>query len=320
MESAIVLDGVSKRYGDKWAVRDVSAVIEAGTIVALLGPNGAGKTTAMSLMLGLARPTRGTIRILGGNPVKPATRKRIGVMLQQVSLPAKVQVRELIDLFCSYYEQPLDAKLLLEMADLAPFARKEAVKLSGGQQRRLQFALAMAGNPQVLFLDEPTVGMDVSARRGFWEHLRATAGHEGRTIVLTTHHMEETDSIADRVLLMQDGQIMVDGSVEEVKLRAGNRYVSFLAGPTVTTSDVFALPAVHDVTWSGRHVRITTYQPDTVLRAIITQNLDAKHFEISQGQLEDAFLSLMHRSDVDGSDVDGSDVDGSDASGSDTEG
>lgn len=292
MEPAIVLDGVSKKYGDKMAVAQVSARIESGTIVALLGPNGAGKTTAISLMLGLSHPTRGSVRVFGENPIKTSTRKHFGVMLQQVSLPAKVQVRELINLFRSYYERPLGLDALLKMADLEEFARKEAVKLSGGQQRRLQFALATAGNPDILFLDEPTVGMDVSARRGFWEHLRSSAGQNGRTIILTTHHLDEADAIADRILLMQDGRITADGSVVDIKARAGNRYVSFVAGPNVRQEDVAALPAVDEAEWSGRHVRIRTSQPDDVLRAIIGRELDASHFEISQGQLEDAFISL----------------------------
>lgn len=292
MQTAITLERVVKRYGEKTAVDDVSFGIEAGSIVALLGPNGAGKTTAISMMLGLSKPTSGRVLAFGESPTKRQTRKHYGVMLQQVSLPAKVQVREMIDLFRSYYETPLDTALLLGMASLESDSKKDVVKLSGGQQRRLQFALAMAGNPRLVFLDEPTTGMDVTARRGFWEHLRTFAHDRDRTIILTTHHMEEADAIADRILLMQNGKITADGTVEEIKRQAGNRYVACMAGSAVQHEDFVGLPAVDDIQWSGRHVRLTTRHPDDVLRAIVLRNLDVSQFEVSQGHLEDAFLSL----------------------------
>ncbi|WAH36522.1 ABC transporter ATP-binding protein [Alicyclobacillus dauci] len=296
MQEAILLDGVSKRFGDKTAVDNVTFSIEAGSIVALLGPNGAGKTTVISMMLGLAKPTAGNVRAFGQSPNKRATRKHYGVMLQQVSLPPKLRVRELVNLFRSYYDHPLDTSTLLKMADLEEHEKKEAVKLSGGQQRRLQYALAMAGDPRIVFLDEPTTGMDVTARRSFWENLRAFAQQDGRTIILTTHHLEEADAIADRILLMQNGRITADGTVDEIKLQAGNRYVAFMAGPQVQSDAIAGLPYVAHAQWSGRHVRIRTKRPDDVLRAAILRNLDVSHFEVSQGHLEDAFVSLTEAS------------------------
>lgn len=299
MQPAIMFHQVVKRYGDKTAVDDVSFGVEAGSIVALLGPNGAGKTTAISMMLGLAKPTRGKVTAFGQSPNKAATRKHFGVMLQQVSLPAKLQVRELVELFRSYYEHPLPMSTLLKMANLEAQAKKESVKLSGGQQRRLQFALAMAGDPRIVFLDEPTTGMDVSARRSFWENLREFASQDGRTIILTTHHLDEAEAIADRILLMQNGKITADGTVSQIKQQAGNRYVAFIAGPGLTQAHLHQLPLVGDIEWSGRHVRIRTTQPDDILRAIIHSNLDVSQFEISQGHLEDAFISLTESSVID---------------------
>jgi ABC-2 type transport system ATP-binding protein len=298
VEKAITLDHVVKKYGDKVAVDGVNVTIEQGTIVALLGPNGAGKTTAISMMLGLVKPSQGQVAVYGQSPLKASTRKHFGVMLQQVSLPAKLQVRELIDLFRSYYEQPLSVETLLRIADLESVAKRECVKLSGGQQRRLQFALAMAGDPKIVFLDEPTTGMDVAARRGFWDNLRDFANKDGRTIILTTHHLDEADAIADRILLMQNGRVTADGTVEEIKRQAGNRYVAFVAGPGVTASEIEALPHVDHAEWSGRHVRLRTSSPDELLRTIIRLDLDVSQFEITQGHLEDAFISLTETSDA----------------------
>lgn len=298
MHSAISFDGVVKTYGDKKAVDHVSFDIESGTIVALLGPNGAGKTTAISLMLGLAKPSMGRVTAFGQNPTKRTTRKQYGVMLQQVSLPQKVRVVELIDLFRTYYEHPLDTLRLLQMSDLTSEAKKEAVKLSGGQQRRLQFALAMAGNPHLLFLDEPTTGMDVTARRGFWDNLREFAREGNRTIILTTHHLDEAEAMADRILLMQDGRVTADGSVEEMKRQAGKSYVKFVAGPQIDDVSLERVPGVEEIERTGRHVRLVTRHPDNVLRYLIMENYDASQFEVTQGHLEDAFISLTEASAI----------------------
>ncbi|KRW91037.1 ABC transporter [Alicyclobacillus tengchongensis] len=295
MATAISFEHVIKRYRDIYAVNDVTCEIEAGSIVALLGPNGAGKTTAISMMLGLTKPTSGQVRAFGEDPMRRAARRHYGVMLQQVGLPQKVRVGELIDWFRSFYDEPIAKDILLDMADLRDLARKEAVKLSGGQQRRLQFAMAMAGNPRILFLDEPTTGMDIASRRGFWDYLRNFAKERDRTIILTTHHLDEAETIADRVLVMQKGRVIADGSVDALKRQAGNRYVSFWAGGSVSEDTIAALPNVNEVRWSGRHVRITTDSPDDVLRAVIRADLDVSGFEVSQGQLEDAFVSLTAR-------------------------
>lgn len=317
MEAAVTFSNVSKHYKDKStpdhraagqrggtvrrstkaAVDRVSFELAQGAVVSLLGPNGAGKTTALSMMLGLSRPTTGVVQLLGRDPAVAANRQPIGAMLQQVSMPQKVSVTELLNLFRRYYRDPLDLHRLLEMAGLESTQRAEAAKLSGGQQRRLQFALAMAGNPSILFLDEPTTGMDVSSRRGFWENLRQFARQANKTIVLTTHHLEEADAVSDRILLLRSGRIIADGTPHELKQLAGDSFVSFVAEPTVSADVLQALAGAEEVEWSGRHVRIRTRTSDAVLRTLIVQNFDIHDIQVSQGGLEDAFLSLTAEPD-----------------------
>jgi ABC-2 type transport system ATP-binding protein len=292
VQPAIHFKDVVKRYKNQNAVDSLSFDVEMGSVVALLGPNGAGKTTSISMMLGLRRPTSGTVRLLGQDPSLPANRKHIGAMLQQVGLPPIMNVEQLINQFRSYYPHPLETKKLLDIADLTKEARQQAVKLSGGQKRRLQFALAMAGDPRVLFLDEPTTAMDVTSRRGFWAQLRDFAATDGRTIVLTTHHLEEADSISDRIILVQHGKKIADGTPADLKRLTGNRYVSFVAGPDVNDEMLRALPHAEQVEWSGRHVRVRTKHSDDLLRALIARNYDVREFEVTSGALEDAFISL----------------------------
>lgn len=292
MNTAIEFQNVSKRYKSVTAVSDLSLSVHTGSVTALLGPNGAGKTTTISMMLGLTRPTEGKVRLLGKDPAVPAHRVHVGTMLQSISMPDKVSVEEIIRLFRNYYPHPLDTGVLLKMAGLETEAKSQAKKLSGGQQRRLQFALSMAGDPRVLFLDEPTTGMDVESRRLFWEQLQSFAKHDGRTIILTTHHLEEADAIADRIVVVHHGHKIADATPSELKAMTGARFISCMAGATLSERALEALPEVLDVTFSGRHVRIRTNDSDTTLRALILQSLDVHDIEVNAGGLEDAFLAL----------------------------
>lgn len=297
VSTAISVEHVSKRFGAVHAVDDVTFDVAPGTIVALLGPNGAGKTTLISMILGLAQPTTGSVRVFGHRPRDRAAREQLGVMLQHVTLPQSVKVKELLAWFRSFYPHPLAVDHLLQMAGIEHLADREAVKLSGGEQRRLQFALAMAGDPALLVLDEPTTGMDVESRRAFWDSLRSFVHDGRRTLLLTTHHLEEAESVADRIILLKGGRVIADGSLAEIKAQAGNRYVSFIAGPRCSNEQIAELPHVRQVRYSGRHVRIETDRPDDVLRAIILRDLDASSFEVSQGALEDAFVALTELDD-----------------------
>ncbi|WP_219835160.1 ABC transporter ATP-binding protein [Paenibacillus sp. R14(2021)] len=294
MKAAIQLSGVSKIYKDKKAVDNVTLSIAEGTVVALLGPNGAGKTTTVSMILGLHKPTKGTVKLLGGNPGDTRVRDRIGAMLQDVSVIDGLKVAESINLFRSYYEKPLALDYLLKVSNLEAEKDKMASALSGGQQRRLGFALALAGDPEVIFLDEPTVGMDVTSRQLFWDTVRAMAG-KGRTIVLTTHYLDEADSVADRIVVINNGRIIADGTPSEIKAETTGRVISFIAGASVTTEALRALPGVTDVEWSGRKVRLFSGDTDRLIKALIEQRLDMRDIEIQSGGLEDAFQALVQQ-------------------------
>ena len=204
---------VSKSYGAVQALDNVDLAIHAGEVVALLGPNGAGKTTAVSLLLGLMRPSGGEVRLFGENPQNATNRVKVGAMLQISGVPQTLKVKEHLDLFRSYYPNPLSAADTLKLAGLGEVANRPYGKLSGGQQQRLHLALALCGNPDLIFLDEPTTGLDVASRRALWETIRSFVSG-GRTVVLTTHYLEEADALADRVVVIDHGRIIAEGTAE----------------------------------------------------------------------------------------------------------
>jgi ABC-2 type transport system ATP-binding protein len=204
------LEGVNKNYGAVRALRGVDFQVRAGEVVALLGPNGAGKTTAVKLLLGLMPPNSGKVRVLGGNPTNPANRVRTGAMLQVGRVPETLRVREHIDLFSSYYIKPMPLAEVLAAAGLEKLADRKFSDLSGGQKQRVLFALAICGDPDLLFLDEPTVGLDVEARRLLWNEIRRMV-ERGKTVLLTTHYLQEADALADRVAVINQGEIICPG-------------------------------------------------------------------------------------------------------------
>jgi ABC-2 type transport system ATP-binding protein len=294
MTAAIQLDRVTKVYKGKKAVDNLSLKIEQGSVVALLGPNGAGKTTTVSMILGLLQPTSGSVTLLGGDPREQLIRDRIGAMLQDVSVIDNLKVSETINLFRSYYIKPLPLEQLLHISGLEGEKEKMATALSGGQQRRLGFALAIAGDPEVLFLDEPTVGMDVTSRQLFWDTIRAMAGR-GRTIVLTTHYLEEADNVADRVVVINNGKLIADGTPSEIKAETTGRVLSFTAGASVTKELLLALPELSDMEWSGRRVKLFSLNTDRLIKALIEKQVDMRDIEIQSGGLEDAFQALVQQ-------------------------
>src|SRR4029450_5609464 len=209
MIPVVELIAACKRYGAVEALRGIDLCIRPGEVVALLGPNGAGKTTTISLMLGLRRPTSGTARLFGLDPTNRRARSRTGVMLQESGVMGVLTVRETVRLFRSYYPCPLPLVQVLALAGLDEVADRRVMRLSGGQRQRLYFALAICGDPEVLFLDEPTVGMDVAARQAFLASMRDLAGAE-RTIVLTTHYLEEADALARRIVGIDHRRVIAD--------------------------------------------------------------------------------------------------------------
>ncbi|HET7467142.1 MAG TPA: ABC transporter ATP-binding protein [Candidatus Dormibacteraeota bacterium] len=290
MPNAIELIGAVKKYGDFEALKNVSFAIEAGSLVAMLGPNGAGKTTSINLMLGLRRPTAGKALIFGGDPRQMATRRRFGAMLQESGVPQLLKVKELVELFRSYYPKPLPNDQVIKLVGLEDKSETLVRDLSGGQTQRLYFALAICGDPEILFLDEPTVGMDVEGRRVFLRVIRDFAAG-GKTILLTTHYLEEADELAQRVLVIDKGKLIADGSPQEIKSRVAGSKISFTSASTLEAGALSGLPvSTSDV--ADHRVTLMTNDPQAVLRELFRRNVDMANLEVRGADLEEAFLSL----------------------------
>ena len=283
------LEGVNKSYGSVRALRAVNFQVRAGEVVALLGPNGAGKTTAVKLLLGLMTPNAGRVRVFGGDPINPENRKRTGAMLQVGRVPETLRVREHIDLFSTYYERPLETKEVLAAAGLEKLGERKFAELSGGQKQRVLFALAICGDPDLLFLDEPTVGLDVEARRLLWDEIRRLVGR-GKTVLLTTHYLQEADALADRIAVINQGEIIAEGTPAEIKsLTSGKRI------RCITSLDWNALrqiPGVKDVKEDREAVEIHTAEAELVVRELLARDATLSGLEIASAGLEEAFLAL----------------------------
>ena len=293
MPAAELIDA-TKKYGEIEALIGVTIRIELGEVVAMLGPNGAGKTTSISLLLGLRKPTSGQALLFGLNPNDLHARSRVGVMLQESGVPAMLKVEEIVDLFRSYYPKPMPRERAIAMAGLEDKAGALVKELSGGQRQRLYFALAVCGDPEVLFLDEPTVGMDVEGRRAFIDRI-AEFATLGRTIVLTTHYLEEADQLAKRVIVIDRGEVIADATPDEIKSKVAGKRVRFLA-TGLTDKDLDGLP-VSATSIEGRTVQLLTNQPEQVLRELFRRGLEISELEVSGADLEDAFVALTtHKS------------------------
>lgn len=292
--SIIEMNHVTKAFKDKKAVDDVSFQITKGSIVAILGPNGAGKTTILSMMLGLLEPTTGIVKLFGGHPRDRKARERIGTMLQEVSIMDKLKVREILALIWEYYPNPVDMDFLIRLTGLSKSdLNRYGEKLSGGQKRSLGFALAMAGNPELVFFDEPTVGLDITARRRFWDNIRMLAD-QGRTIMFTTHYLEEADDNADRILLFNRGVLAADGTPEQIKAQIVKRSVSFVAiedGPEFRQRLKKLAPVSACYDKDGR-IYVSTDNTDEMLAAVFTERLPIRDIRIDQGRLDEAFEQL----------------------------
>jgi ABC-2 type transport system ATP-binding protein len=283
------LHEATKRYGPVTALDHFSLELRAGEVVALLGPNGAGKTTAVRLFLGLIAPASGTARVFGRDPRDSDARTRIGAMLQISRVPEMLRVREHIDLFRSYYPQPLPAAEVVRTARLEGIEDKMFSKLSGGQKQRTLFALALCGNPDLIFLDEPTVGLDIESRRAMWEQIRALSA-AGKTILLTTHYLEEADLLASRVVVLNKGRMVCEGTPAEIRHRVSGRRIR-----CVTRLDpewLHTLPTVSAVEQDREAVVIHAEQPEPVVRAMLERDPELRGLEISSAGLEEAFLAL----------------------------
>ncbi|PZF85793.1 ABC transporter ATP-binding protein [Jiangella anatolica] len=287
---AVRLAGLRKSYGSTRAVDGVDLEVAPGEIVALLGPNGAGKSTLADLILGLSRPDAGTVAVFGRTPREAVDAGLAGAMLQDGAMLADATVGELAALFAAVHRHPLPVAEALDRAGIADLARRRATDLSGGQTQRVRFALALVPDPDLLVLDEPTVAMDVAARREFWAAMRRFVA-AGRTVLFATHQLDEADGFADRVVLLHDGRVVADGTPRHVKSVVAVRTVRATV-PDLDAAAVHALFGADGVTVDGEGVRISTTDADTVLRTLLEHSPRARDIEVTGAGLEEAFLSI----------------------------
>ncbi|RJL31213.1 ABC transporter ATP-binding protein [Bailinhaonella thermotolerans] len=277
---------VTCRFGAVTALDRVSVEIPEGQFLGLLGPNGAGKSTLINLFAGLRRPTSGRVRLGGRDPRHPAARRHTGTTPQETGLPAALRVGECVDFVAAHYPDPMPRGELLERFGLTGLERRQTGGLSGGQRRRLAVALAFAGRPRLVFLDEPTTGLDVEARHALWEGVRAYHA-EGGTVVLTSHYLEEVEALAERVLILDRGRVVRDGTVEDIRDAVRIR--------RVTLRGVFPLPPLSGLAGLEQEGDVTTLltaDVDALVRELVAAGVPLADLRVDAGSLEDAFLAI----------------------------
>ena len=293
---ALRFDGVVRRYGRHLALDHLDIEVRQGETLALLGPNGAGKSTTISLLLGLLRPHEGTVEVLGTTAREAVAQGRVGAMLQTGAgsgLPPGVRVNEALSLVRRLYRRPAAFETTVARAGIGSLLGRRTNQLSGGEAQRVRFALAIAGDPELVFLDEPTVAMDVDGRRTFWRMMRQF-GAEGRTIVFATHHLEEADQIADRVIVINHGRVVADGPGATLKAAVAARHVRFVvADPDPECYD--RLEGVTDVGVCGTGVTLISLDADATTRDLVRQHIPFRDLEVTGACLEDAFVALTER-------------------------
>ena len=305
--AAASLHAVTKRYSNGVVALDrVSLQLQSGEVVALLGPNGAGKSTAVKLMMGLTSPTNGEVRVFGGDPRVAGNRLRTGVMLQVGRAPEMLRVREHIEIMRGYYPRPLSVTEITRAAALEGIEGRMFGQLSGGQKQRVLFALALAGDPDLIFLDEPTVGLDIEARRRMWAEIRSLRSR-GKTVLLTTHYLEEADALADRIIVLNKGRVICEGSPAEVRATAAahsssserndsqsqmpnTKLLSFQT--KLLQEQILNLAGVQKVEGNGTTTMVTTSAPESTLRELLALDPELRGLEVRSPALEDAFLAL----------------------------
>ncbi|MBZ5522938.1 MAG: ABC transporter ATP-binding protein [Acidobacteriia bacterium] len=284
------LQGVTKNYGAITALKDVTLNVHAGQLLAVLGPNGAGKTTSVRLLLGLSRPGAGTVRIFGEDPRHHQARTKVGAMLQVARVPETLKVREHIAQFRGYYPDPLPFAEIVSSSGLEGMENRLFGSLSGGEKQRVLFALAICGNPDLVFLDEPTVGLDVSTRHLIWQQIRRLV-QQRRTVVLTTHYLEEVDALADRVVVLNQGVIVAEGSAAEIKSKTAQRKIRCVT--RLTPGEIRAMEGVNAVSQQESRVEIHTARVEPVLRELFLRDPDLGSLELTNSSLEEAFLKII---------------------------
>lgn len=296
---AVELNGLSKRFGAVNSSRVVNAVngidlrVDSGEIVAFLGPNGAGKTTTLDMLLGLSDPTGGTVRVLGQSPSAAVAAGRLSAVLQTGGLLHDMRVGETVRAVAAMHRVSSRVQEVMDRADLAGIARRPVGKCSGGEQQRIKFALALLPDPDVLVLDEPTAGMDVGARRRFWDAMRVDAD-QGRTVIFATHYLEEAEQFARRTVLVAHGRVVADAPTEQLRASLGGRTLSF----TLPDRDadralelLAAEPGISDVAVDGHRVSLRASDSDSAARLLLNE-VGATDLEIVAATLEAAFTNL----------------------------
>jgi ABC-2 type transport system ATP-binding protein len=289
---------LKKSYGEVVALRDLTLEIYAGELLALLGPNGAGKTTLVRMLLGLARPDSGSISVLGSDPHLGQVQTRIGAMLQVGRVPETLKVREHIDLFSSYYPAPLPIAETLKIAGIEDIQERPYGELSGGQKQRVLFGIALCGNPDVLFLDEPTVGLDVEARRLMWAQIRTLIGR-GKTVLLTTHYLNEADALADRILVLDKGTIVAEGTPAEIKARAMGKQIR--CSSRLSLEEIRQIPGVLSAKADRNAFELQVNAAEPVVRELLQRDSWLGDLEVTNAGLEEAFLALTQNHNADAS-------------------
>jgi ABC-2 type transport system ATP-binding protein len=285
------LRGVHHRYGRTLALDGIDLSLHGGEVLALLGANGAGKSTAVAAMLGLLKPDAGEALLFGRSPALLAARRRAGVMLQSAGIPENSRVDELLALTRSYYPSPRSAAECVALAGLEGLLDRRYGRLSGGQQRRVQFALAICGRPRIVLVDEPTTGLDVEARRAFWAVLRGLR-LEGAALVLTTHYLEEADALADRVVVMRAGRAVAEGTPMQLKARSGGTRVQCRSALGI--DDVRTLPGVREAHREGDRLLLRCGDADAVIRELLRRDPALAELQVVPASLEDSLLELTH--------------------------
>jgi ABC-2 type transport system ATP-binding protein len=304
---AASLHEVTKRYSNGVVALDhVSLQLRSGEIAAVLGPNGAGKSTAVKLMMGLTSPTHGNVRVFGGDPRLAGNRLRTGVMLQVGRAPEMLRVREHLEIMRGYYPRPLPVAEIVRVAGLEGIEGRLFGQLSGGQKQRVLFALALAGDPDLIFLDEPTVGLDIEARRRMWSEIRSLRSR-GKTVLLTTHYLEEADALADRIIVLNKGRVVCEGSPEEVRATAAAQSGSLAHGDArfglattkvltfqtqLSREQILNLAGVQTAEANAARMTVTTSAPESTLRELLALDQELRGLEVRSPALEDAFLTL----------------------------
>ena len=291
----VSFENVRKTYGKVRAVDGLTMELRPGETVAFLGPNGAGKSTSLDMLLDLRKPTSGRIAMFGSDPYHAIKNGRVGAMLQSGGLMPEVTVRELITLVTSFHPKPEPVEQTLQRAGVAKFADQRVDKLSGGQTQRVRFALAIVGDCDLIVLDEPTTAMDVETRRVFWDNMKVEVA-EGKTLLFATHYLEEADQAADRIIVINKGRLLADGTPAEIKSRAGAKRISFHLDQ-IDEPFLLGLPALVNVEIRHDLVQIQSSDSDRTLYAVLDAGYRPRDLEVSSLGLEQAFLAITAEDD-----------------------